>query len=289
MRSKKVKQILGIGIIVVIIAGVVFIFTRLNKPAEQEQAMQTAPKFLTEETATEPVVEDEEFKWLDNTNISVDPILITEDVVLRSEPRDASSEVMKLTKDMQGKRVAISTDLDGNDLGWCRVFVNGKAGYLDHMTFDYILPADNIVVEDDTLPADLAKEIEGRQITIVEPETAQEEVTEQAEKPADGVDKDTEKKDSIVTPKVEETPTKTETPAKEEAPKQETQPTQPTTPPTQEQPSQPATNPSTGLTPEGQALYEKALSLGGRDSSYVDEHTSQGTPATGVHDGLTWE
>ena len=286
MLSRRVKQILGIGVIIVVIAGVVFLFTRLNKPVEEPEPMQTTPQFATEETVDNPALVEEEFKWLDNTNISVDPILITEDVVLRSEPRDASTEVMKLTKDMQGKRVAISTDLDGNELGWCRVFVNGKAGYLNIMTFDYILPIDNIEIEDDNLPDELAKELEGRQITIVEPETAQEEVTEQAEKPTDEVDKDTEKKDSIVTPKVEETPTKTETPAKEEAPKQETQPTQPTQP-AQEQPSQPATNPSTGLTPEQQALYEKALSLGG--TLPEDTPVTNDVPTSGSNSGLTWE
>lgn len=275
MLSRRVKQILGIGVIIVVIAGVVFLFTRLNKPVEEPEPMQTTPKFLTEETAAEPVVEDEEFKWLDNTNISVDPILITEDVVLRSEPRDASSEVMKLTKDMQGKRVAISTDLDGNELGWCRVFVNGKAGYLNIMTFDYILPIDNIEIEDDNLPDELAKELEGRQITIVEPEVEEEEAEAPAEEEVE------EEQKSIVTPKEEATPTPTPAPSAEEEPKkEETTSPAPTQAPKQETPS------SGGITPEGQALLNQIIADGGTIGDV--EMTHDESVATG-HTGNVWE
>ena len=273
MLSKRVKQILGIGVIIVVIAGVVFLFTRLNKPVEEPEAMQTAPKFLTEETVDNPelLVEEEEFKWVDNTNISVDPILITEDVVLRSEPRDASTEVMKLSKDMQGKRVAISTDLDGKELGWCRVFVNGKAGYLNIMTFDYILPIDNIEIEDDNLPDELAKELEGRQLTIVEPETKEEEPVEEVE----------EEQKSIVTPKEEATPTPEPTPAPSAEPKKdETTSQAPTQAPAQE------TQPSGGITPEGQALLNQILSDGGTigDVEMTHQEAHQGTSW-----GNTWE
>lgn len=276
MLSRRVKQILGIGVIIVVIAGVVFLFTRLNKPVEEPEPMQTTPKFLTEETAVEPVVEDEEFKWLDNTNISVDPILITEDVVLRSEPRDASSEVMKLTKDMQGKRVAISTDLDGNELGWCRVFVNGKAGYLNIMTFDYILPIDNIEIEDDNLPDELAKELEGRQITIVEPEVEEEEVEAPAEEevPAE------EEQKSIVTPKEEATPEPTPAPSAEPK-KEEVKPTQ--APAQETQPSAPSNG---GITPEGQALLNQIIADGGTLGNV--EMTHQESQSMG-ETGNVWE
>lgn len=281
MLNKRVKQVLGIGVIVVVICGVVFLFTRIGKQEEPEEHMQTSPKFLVEESVdTNLEVEEEEFQWLDNTNISVDPILITEDVVLRSEPRDASSEVMKLTKDMQGKRVAISTDLDGKELGWCRVFVNGKAGYLNHMSFDYILPADNIEVEDDNLPEELAKELEGRQITIIEPEvqeTEEEEVVEE-EPTAEGVQ--TEEK-SIVTPtktaEPEATPAPTEKPA--ESPKPEATPA-----PT----SQPQTSASSGTVSEAekQAMLDKLAALGAETGPIQMTHDE--SVATG-HTGNVWE
>ena len=63
MNSKRVKQIIGVGVIVVVIAGVIFMFTRLNKPAEPVQEMQTQPQFMTEETVDDPALVEEERKW----------------------------------------------------------------------------------------------------------------------------------------------------------------------------------------------------------------------------------
>lgn len=172
MSNKKVRNILGLGVIIVIICGVAFFFVRGDqKPVEQEPVKQES-LFINENTVTDPaqLEVEEEFKWLDDTNISVDPIIVLEDIDLKSEPRETASQVTKLSKDMQGKRVAVSTDLDGKELGWCRVIVGDKAGYLNIMDFDYILPVDNIVVEDAEVPEELQAELEGREITEVVPE-----------------------------------------------------------------------------------------------------------------------
>lgn len=242
MHKKRIKNVLSLGVIIVIICGVAFFFVRGKDTVPVEEPIQQESLFINEDTVTDPaqLEVEEEFKWLDDTNISVDPIIVLEDIDLKSEPRETASQVTKLSKDMQGKRVAVSTDLDGKELGWCRVIVGDKAGYLNIMDFDYILPVDNIVVEDAEVPEELQAELEGRDITVVEPE-----------------------KPSIV--EVAE-PTPEPTPAPTEAPKVEAPAAEATPAPAVEATPTPAPAPQTpsggGMSEaEKQALWEKAQSL----------------------------
>ena len=265
MHKRKVRAILGLGVIIVIICGVAFFFVRGKDTAPVEEPIQQESLFINENTVTDPslVEVEEEFKWLDDTNISVDPIIVLEDIDLKSEPRETASQVTKLSKDMQGKRVAVSTDLDGKELGWCRVIVGDKAGYLNIMDFDYILPVDNIVVEDAEVPEELQAELEGRDITEVVPEkTSIVEVEEATPEPTEA-------------PKVEE-------PVVEEPVVEEPAPTT--------APQSGGNDAPAGLTPEAQALYEQMIAAGGRTPEQIESMTvhQEGNLSMG-HTGNVWQ
>lgn len=274
MRSKKVKQILGIGIIVVIIAGVVFIFTRLNKPAEQEQAMQTAPKFLTEETATEPVVEDEEFKWLDIETKVKDDMLVSTETKLRREPRDTAQEVATLVVDEWVKRDAYCTDLDGVELQWDRVTYNGKTGYVRSVDVDIMVAGDEM--EEDKAPESASGVSEDHSIVEVN-ETAS------AEKPDTDKDADKTATDKSATDKTATDKPATDKPSEQTKPA-DTTPKEQTNQPA-EQPSQPSQS-TGGITPEGQALLDQIIADGGTLGDV--ELTHDESVATG-HTGNVWE
>lgn len=186
MRSKKVKQILGIGIIVVIIAGVVFLFTRLNKPAEQEQAMQTAPKFLTEETVDAPSLVEEERTW--------EEVVLEDDLWLRTitdtyifaEPFSDAKTIVK---------VPINTDIDElaccfqgkESMGWSKVSYNGKTGYVDMRDAEYIIEEEEEVVEVEETTEGVSEEEQHSIVEVNEPdekadETAKADSTEKSDK-----------------------------------------------------------------------------------------------------------
>ena len=261
MHKRKVRAILGLGVIIVIICGVAFFFVRGDqKPVEQEPVKQES-LFINENTVTDPaqLEVEEEFKWLDVDLGTEDDMLVSRDTVLRTEPRDTATKVADLAVDEWVKRDAYCTDMKGVELQWDRVTYNGKTGYVKSVDVDIMIANDGM--EDDKVPPTASGVSEKSIVEVSEP------AEEVEEEPAEEV------AEAEPTPEVQEETPKAEEPA-------------PSTEPTPA-PQTPTTN---GISPENQAELEAQLAEMGMT---LDEALA-GAPV--VHDeptasnpGLVWE
>ena len=262
MLSKRVKQILGIGVIIVVIAGVVFLFTRLNKPVEEPEPVQTTPIFATEETVDDPSLleEEEEFKWIDVDTKVKDDMLVSIETKLRKEPRDTAQELATLAVDEWVKRDAYCTDMNGVELQWDRVVYNGKAGYVRSVDVDIMVAGDEM--EEDKVPEETSGVSEDHSIVDIaeseEPTAQPTEKPEASAKPEESA-QPTAKPEASAKPEA--------TPAPTQAPKQEQS--------------------SGGLTPEGQALLDQIIADGGM--MVEDLPVTEGEAHQGTSWGNTWE
>lgn len=221
MNSKRVKQIIGVGVIVVVIAGVIFMFTRLNKPAEPVQEMQTQPQFMTEETVTDPALVEEERKWEEVIPSEEMTLKTITDTYLHVQPFSDTDTLVKVP--MHSEFIEEATCFQGSvPLNWSKVTYNGVTGYVELCDTEYVLPE----VEEE-LP-EVPEEQEGvsdeEQHSIVTPKEEEATPTPETE-PTEGEE-----------PIAEQTSTQESTPApKEETPKAETPKaeTQPSPAPTQ--------------------------------------------------------
>lgn len=218
MNSKRVKQIIGVGVIVVVIAGVIFMFTRLNKPAEPVQEMQTQPQFMTEETVADPALVEEERKWEEVIPSEEMTLKTITDTYLHVQPFSDTDTLVKVP--INSEFIEEATCFQGSvPLNWSKVTYNGVTGYVELCDTEYVLPE----VEEE-LP-EVPKEQEGvsdeEQHSIVTPK--EEEATSTPESEPTEDEEPTTEQEPTTTP--EQTSTPETTPAhKAETPKAETQP-----------------------------------------------------------------
>lgn len=236
MNSKRVKQIIGVGVIVVVIAGVIFMFTRLNKPAELVQEMQTQPQFMTEETVDDPALVEEERKWEEVIPSEEMTLKTITDTYLHVQPFSDTDTLVKVP--MHSEFIEEATCFQGSvPLNWSKVTYNGVTGYVELCDTEYVLPE----VEEE-LP-EVPEEQEGvsdeEQHSIVTPK--EEEATSTPE--------------SEPTEDEEPTPEQTSTPEPTPAPKEETPKAE--TPKAEAQPSPaPTQNPNVTTKTEEQKRAE---------------------------------
>lgn len=279
MNSKRVKQIIGVGVIVVVIAGVIFMFTRLNKPAEPVQEMQTQPQFMTEETVDDPALVEEERKWEEVISSEEMTLKTITDTYLHVQPFSDTDTLVKVP--MHSEFIEEATCFQGSvPLNWSKVTYNGVTGYVELCDTEYVLPE----VEEE-LP-EVPEEQEGvsdeEQHSIVTPK---EDLTPTPEaEPTEGEEPTAEQEP---TPTPEQTSTPETTPApKEETPKAET-------PKAEAQPSPaPTQNPNVTTKTEEQkrvetqqSAIEHLKSLGGTTELPIDNSGFGGFEGTGKHYG----
>ena len=264
MNSKRVKQIIGVGVIVVVIAGVIFMFTRLNKPAEPVQEMQTQPQFMTEETVDDPALVEEERKWEEVIPSEEMTLKTITDTYLHIQPFSDTDTLVKVP--INSEFIEEATCFQGSvPLNWSKVTYNGTTGYVELCDTEYVLPE----VEEE-LP----------------------EVPEEQEGVSD------EEQHSIVTPKEEEatsTPESepTATPQPTEEPKTEATPAPTATPKAEAQPSTaPTQNPNVTTKTEAdkqaelqQQALEKLKSLGFTETPPTTDRGLVGGSGTGTKYG----
>lgn len=215
MNSKRVKQIIGVGVIVVVIAGVIFMFTRLNKPAEPVQEMQTQPQFMTEETVDDPSLVEEERKWEEVIPSEEMTLKTITDTYLHVQPFSDTDVSVKVP--MHSEFIEEATCFQGSvPLNWSKVTYNGTTGYVELCDTEYVLPE----VEEE-LP-EVPEEQEGvsdeEQHSIVTPKEEEATPTPETEPTED------EEPEAEQTSTPEPTPTPKEETPKAETPKAEAQP-----------------------------------------------------------------
>ena len=262
MSSKKVKQIIGIGVIIVVIAGVVFLFTRLNKPVEEPEPMQTTPKFMTEETVDDPALVEEERKWEEVIPSEEMTLKTITDTYLHVQPFSDTDTLVKVP--MNSEFIEEATCFQGSiPLNWSRVTYNGTTGYIELCDTEYVLP--EIEEELPEVPEEQEGVSDEEQHSIVTPKE-DETPTPEAEPTEE--------------PKTEPTPTPEPTPEpKEEAPKAEAQPT-------------PTQNPNVTTKTEEQKRAETQQSaidylksMGGVSESEIPQGTTSDRVGNGTHFG----
>ena len=265
MNSKRVKQIIGVGVIVLVIAGVVFLFTRLNKPVEEPEPMQTAPVFATEETVDNPALLEEERTWEEVIPSEEMTLKTITDTYLHVQPFADTDTTIKVP--INSEFIEEATCFQGAvPLNWSKVTYNGTTGYVELCDTEYVLPE----VEEE-LP-EVPEEQEGvsdeEQHSIVTPK--EEEATSTPESEPTATPQPTEE------PKTEATPA-----PKEEAPKAEAQPT-----------PAPTQNPNVTTKTEEQkraetqqAAMDYLKSLGGTDGSEMQHGEFGGFGGSGTKYG----
>ncbi|MBQ9141419.1 MAG: hypothetical protein IJX63_06440 [Lachnospiraceae bacterium] len=217
MHKRKVRAILGLGVIIVIICGVAFFFVRGRQPEVVEEPIQQESLFINENTVTDPADVEVERHWEEVVSEKDLWLKTINDTYLHAEPFDDADTLIK---------VSINTDIDelaccfigGESMGWSKVVHNGVTGYVDMRDAEYI-------VEDEE-PAEvkaLVEEVSGVSQTesivdVSEKEPAEESIVD-VETPAEEVEE------------VEATPTPE---IKEEAPVVEATPTPEVAEPTPE-------------------------------------------------------
>lgn len=182
MLSRRVKQILGIGVIIVVIAGVVFLFTRLNKPVEEPEPMQTTPQFATEETVDNPAFleEEEERTWeevVSNEDLWLKTI---NDTYLFAEPFSDAKTVVKVPINKELDELACC--FQGNQsMGWSKVSYDGTTGYIDMKDAEYIIEEEEEEVTEQVEETEGVSEEEQHSIVEVDETAKADEPTETAE------------------------------------------------------------------------------------------------------------
>ena len=271
MNSKRVKQIIGVGVIVVVIAGVIFMFTRLNKPAEPVQEMQTQPQFMTEETVSDPALVEEERKWEEVIPSEEMTLKTITDTYLHVQPFSDTDTLVKVP--MHSEFIEEATCFQGSvPLNWSKVTYNGVTGYVELCDTEYVLP--EVEEELPEVPEGQEGVSDEEQHSIVTPK---EDLTPTSEsEPTEGEEPTAEQEP---TP----TPEQTSTPEPTPAPKAEAQPT-PT--PTQTQ------NPNVTTKTEEQKRAETQQSaidylksMGGTDISEMPRAETSDRVGNGTHFG----
>lgn len=260
MHSRKVRRIMGAGVIIVVIMGVVFLFLRGKQPEPVvEEPVKHESIFMDENTVTDPsqLEVEEEFKWLDVDLGTEDDMLVSRNTVLRTEPRDTADKVVDLAVDEWVKRDAYCTDMKGVELQWDRVEYKGQTGYVKSVDVDIMIANDGM--EDDKVPPTASGVSEESIITVEKPVE---------EEPAEEV------AEAEPTPEVQEEAPKAEEPALS---------TEPTP-----APQAPTTN---GISPENQAELEAKLAEMGMtlDEALAGAPVVHQEPGEGGHSGLVWQ
>ena len=267
MQNKRVKQIIGVGVIVVVIAGVIFMFTRLNKPAEPVQEMQAAPKFMTEETVDDPALVEEERTWEEVIPSEEMTLKTITDTYLHVQPFSDTDTTIKVP--INSEFIEEATCFQGSvPLNWSKVTYNGTTGYVELCDTEYVLP--EIEEELPEVPEEQEGVSDEEQHSIVTPK---EEETQPEAEP-------TEEPETEPTPTPEPTPEPTPAP-KEEAPKAEAQPT-----------PAPTQNPNVTVKTEEQKRAETQQSaidylksMGGVSESEIPQGTTSDRVGNGTHFG----
>lgn len=224
MLSRRVKQILGIGVIIVVIAGVVFLFTRLNKPVEEPEPMQTTPQFATEETVDNPAFleEEEERTWeevVSNEDLWLKTI---NDTYLFAEPFSDAKTVVKVPINKELDELACC--FQGNQsMGWSKVSYNGKTGYVDMKDAEYIIEEEEEEVTEQVEETEGVSEEKQHSIVEVDETAKADEPTETAEPTPTPEPTEEPKAEATPAPSAQPAPTETPNPnvtTKTEAEKQ---------------------------------------------------------------------
>ena len=280
MNSKRVKQIIGVGVIVVVIAGVIFMFTRLNKPAEPVQEMQTQPQFMTEETVDDPALVEEERKWEEVIPSEEMTLKTITDTYLHVQPFSDTDTLVKVP--MHSEFIEEATCYQGSiPLNWSKVTYNGTTGYVELCDTEYVLPE----VEEE-LP-EVPEEQEGvsdeEQHSIVTPKEEEATPTPESE-PTEGEEPTAEQEPT-------QTPEQTSTPEPTPAPKAETPKADTPTAETQPSPA-PTQNPNVTTKTEEQKRAETQQSaidylksMGGTDISEMPRAETSDRVGNGTHFG----
>lgn len=230
MHKRKVRAILGLGVIIVIICGVAFFFVRGKDTAPVEEPIQQESLFINENTVTDPSLVEVERHWEEVVSEQDLWLKTINDTYLHAEPFDDADTLIK---------VSINTDIDelaccfigGESMGWSKVVHNGVTGYVNMKDAEYI-------VEDEE-PAEvkaLVEEVTGVSQTESIVDVSEKEPTEESivdvEKPVEEV----EEVEATSTPEaVEPTPAVEATPAPEATPTPNTNPNVTTTTTTDKQ------------------------------------------------------
>ena len=171
MFKKKIKNLLGLGVIIVIICGVAFFFVRGKQPEVVEEPIQQESLFINEDTVTDPSLVEVERHWEEVVPSEEMTLGAITDTYLHSEPFSDSDTVIKVP--MKAEFVEEATCFTGNEpLNFSKVTYNGVTGYIDLLDTEYVVEvAESINIE-------VAEDVEGvSQESIVD--VAEEEQTEE--------------------------------------------------------------------------------------------------------------
>lgn len=214
--QKRTKMLVTIGLIIVVIGGVVFTWSRLSKKDEQALTTDTAIEQVEATVVEEEKVEEQEFIWKEEVSTAKEEMIVVKDTKIYSKPtRDYDSQVLgDLALDQIGTNLASCLSDEGVDLMWNKVDFNGVVGYVDTLDINF-----NVSLEDDWLANEPVEEAESANGVSSETESIVEvEETKTDDKSAEQL-KDKSKKEE---PKEEEQ--KVETPAPEPAPAPQPEP-----------------------------------------------------------------
>lgn len=135
MTSKRVKQIIGAGVIVVVICGATFVFTRKPTPAP-EQVEQTSV-FIDENTKDDSADVVEERTWEEVISSNQDLLRAKTVTYLHSEPFSDADTLIKVP--MGAEFNEETTCFIGNEaLDFSRVTYEGVTGYIDLLDTEYV-------------------------------------------------------------------------------------------------------------------------------------------------------
>lgn len=138
MHKRKVRAILGLGVIIVIICGVAFFFVRGKDTAPVEEPIQQESLFINENTVTDPADVEVARTWEEVICEDEQKLGTITDTYLHAEPFDDADTLIK---------VSINTDIDelaccfisGESMGWSKVVHNGVTGYVNMKDAEYIV------------------------------------------------------------------------------------------------------------------------------------------------------
>lgn len=227
--SKRTKMLATLGLVIVIIGGVIFAWYNLSGKTEQGNSKDTEI-VQVEET----IVEEEEFTWVDEEDISSNPMIVSNPCNIYAEPREDATVLGSLSAEQTGTNIAYAYDKakseGGIHLGWNKVNFGGIEGYVSLMDVSYDVPmeTDEVVAEESTTEESTTEEATTEEAksgvseteSIVEAEPKAEE-TKKDESKKEEVTKDETKKDEV---KKEEPQQQAETPAPQPEPAPEPAP-----------------------------------------------------------------
>ena len=178
MHKRKVRAILGLGVIIVIICGVAFFFVRGKDTAPVEEPVKQESIFINENTVTDPADVEVARTWEEVICEDEQKLGTITDTYLHTEPFSDSDTVVKVP--MKSEFLEEATCFVGNEpLNWSKVTYNGVTGYIDLLDTEYVVEvAESIDIEVESEESegvseesivDVSEEVEVEEPAEVEP------------------------------------------------------------------------------------------------------------------------